>query len=360
APQESPSDGQPDPETAHSSNSDLQYSPNLENAKQTSLSAAHVDGNCHFPSTDEQTATEDNRTQAQSHDWIAGVYLCAKAAAFVLQFGRAARVSRFRPTPILTITKRDVHHQAWGPSHVAQNSSERLDSNSLIKPVEYRKLIPRKRLINVPDRKILVAVFFLCLATIGSGAALFQMSIYTSTGDDNNSLPKRMLDSVVVANIPQLLITLSYYGYNNLMTTMLAAAEYDSYGVSYKSLRVTWPEKDSQQKSTYWLSIPYQYAVPILVLCVALHWLVSQSTFYVLRIPYTPQGEAVWSDSISSLGFSPLLIFCALLIGSFIICLLILLSLKRFKSNMPLAGSCSAVICAACHPRNMRARILLP
>lgn len=201
------------------------------------------------------------------------------------------------------------------------------------------------------------------------------MSIYTSTGDDNksltvdllhqwgkqglgaiqknivtSSLPKRMLDSVVVANIPQLLITMSYYGYNNLMTTMLAAAEYDSYGVSSKSLRVTWPEKDSQQKSTYWFSIPYQYAVPILVLYVVLHWLVSQSTFYVLRIPYTPQGEAVWSDSISSLGFSPLLIFCALLIGSFIICLLILLSLKRFKSNMPLAGSCSTVICAACHP----------
>ncbi|KUM65815.1 hypothetical protein ACN42_g1230 [Penicillium freii] len=308
----------------------------------------------------------------------------------------AARVSRFRSAPILTvgdavasfvtnpdltttdmcwITKRDVHHQAWGPSRVAQNSSERLDSNSLIKPVEYRKLMPRKRLINVPDRKILVAVFFLCLPTIGSGAALFQMSIYTSTGDDNksltvdllhqwankglvpfkknivtSSLPKRMLDSVVVANIPQLLITMSYYGYNNLMTTMLAAAEYDSYGVSSKSLRVTWPEKDSQQKSTYWLSIPYQYAVPILVLYVVLHWLVSQSTFYVLRIPYTPQGEAVWSDSISSLGLSPLLIFCALLIGSFIICLLILLSLKRFKSNMPLAGSCSAVISAACHP----------
>lgn len=132
------------------------------------------------------------------------------------------------------------------------------------------------------------------------------MSIYTSTGDDNksltvdllhqwgkqglgaiqknivtSSLPKRMLDSVVVANIPQLLITMSYYGYNNSMTTMLAAAEYDSYGVSSKSLRVTWPEKDSQQKSTYWLSIPYQYAVPILVLYVVLHWLVSQSTFYV-------------------------------------------------------------------------------
>lgn len=164
------------------------------------------------------------------------------------------------------------------------------------------------------------------------------------------SLPARMLDSVVVANIPQLVITMSYYGYNNLMTTMLAAAEYDSYGVSYKSLRVTWPEKDSQQKSTYWLSIPYQYAVPTLVLYVVLHWLVSQSIFYVLRIPYTTQGEAVWSNSISTLGFSPLPIFCALLVGSFMICLLILLSLKRFKSNMPLAGSCSAVISAACHP----------
>lgn len=109
---------------------------------------------------------------------VISLYALAKVTAMFW----AARVSRFRSAPILTvgdavasfvknpdltttdmcwITKRDVHHQAWGPSRVAQNSSERLDSNSLIKPVEYRKLMPRKRLINVPDRKILVAVFSL-------------------------------------------------------------------------------------------------------------------------------------------------------------------------------------------------------
>ncbi|CAG8005743.1 unnamed protein product [Penicillium salamii] len=308
----------------------------------------------------------------------------------------AARASRFRSAPILTvgdavasfvtkpdlttrdmcwISKRDVRHQAWGPSHVAQNSSERLESTSLIGPAEYRKLMPLKRLINVPGKTELAAVFFWCLATVGAGAALFQISIERSTDFENNSLtvdllrqwgkeglgandnnlvttslPARMLDSVVVANIPQLIITMSYYGYNNVMTTMLAAAEYDSYGVSHKPLRVTWPKKDSQQKSTYWLSIPYHYAVPILLLYMVLHWLISQSIFYVIRTPYTAQGEALQSYSVKSLGFAQLPIFCAILVGSFMILILILLSLKRFKSNMPLAGSCSAVISAACHP----------
>ncbi|CAG8250100.1 unnamed protein product [Penicillium salamii] len=322
------------------------------------------------------------------------ISLCALAKITAMFW--AARASRFRSAPILTvgdavasfvtrpdrstrdtcwISKHDVHHPPWGQSRVAQNSSEGLESNSLIRPVEYKKLMPRKRLINVPGRKGLVAIFFLCLATVGAGAALFQMSIYTSTGGDNkpltvdmlhqwgeeglgaidknlvdSSLPARMLDSVVVANIPQLIITMSYYGYNNVMTTILAAEEYDSYGVSYKPLRVTWPEKDSQQKSTYWLSIPYHYAVPILILYVVLHWLISQSIFYVLRTPYTAQGEALGSYTVNSLAFSPLPIFCALLVGSFMILILILLSLKRFKSNVPLAGSCSAVISAACHP----------
>ncbi|CAG8107401.1 unnamed protein product [Penicillium olsonii] len=322
------------------------------------------------------------------------ISLCAFAKVTAMFW--AARVSRSRPAPILTVgdavasfarnpdlttkdmcwfSKRDVCHQAWGPSQATQSSSEGLGSNSLIESVEYRKLMPRKRLINIPGRKRLGVVLFLCLATIGSGAAIFQISIKGSTMGDNqpltvdllhqwgkeglgvthynhvtSSLPSRMLDSVVVANIPQLIITMSYYGYNNVMTVMLAAAEYDSYGVFYKPLRVTWPKKNSQQKSTYWLSIPYQYAAPILILYVVLHWLVSQSFFYTLTIPYTAQAEAVWRDSESSLRFSPLPIFCSLLVGSLMICLLILLALKRLKSNMPLAGSCSAVISAACHP----------
>lgn len=159
-----------------------------------------------------------------------------------------------------------------------------------------------------------------------------------------------LVGSVMVANIPQLLLTVSYYCLNNLVTDMLAAAEYSSYGVTRKPLRVTRPVKGSKQKSTYWLSIPYQYGVPLLLLHMLLHWLISQSLYYVLVIPYNIQGEADYGSEVSSLGYSPLPIFLAILVSSLLVFLMLLLSCKRLKSNMPLAGACSAAISAACHP----------
>lgn len=88
------------------------------------------------------------------------------------------------------------------------------------------------------------------------------------------------------ANVPQLFITITYYYYNSTLTSMLAAAEYSPYGATCKPLRITWPVKNSQQRSTYLLSVPYQYGISLLVTCIILHWLVSQSMFHVLVIPY--------------------------------------------------------------------------
>jgi hypothetical protein len=159
-----------------------------------------------------------------------------------------------------------------------------------------------------------------------------------------------MIGTIMFANIPQLLLTVSYYCLNNVVTDMLAAAEYNSYGVTRKPLRVSRPQKGSQQKSTYWLSVPYQYGVPLLLLHMLLHWLISQSLYYVLVIPYTIQGEANYTDQLSSVGWSPLPVFLAILVGSLLVFLSILLGCKRHKSNMPLARGCSAAISAACHP----------
>lgn len=157
------------------------------------------------------------------------------------------------------------------------------------------------------------------------------------------------LSSVVVANAPQLVISLSYYGYNNVLTSMLVAAEYSSYGVARKPLRVTWPLKGSQQRSTYWLSLPYQYNIPILAIYMILHWLISESFFYVLTVPYAlDQPDTHFTTR--SLGYSALPIFLSLLVGSLMLLILFGLAFRRFKSNIPLAGLCSAAISAACHP----------
>lgn len=164
------------------------------------------------------------------------------------------------------------------------------------------------------------------------------------------NLRSTMIASVMFANLPQLVLTVCYYCLNNIVTDMLAAAEYNSYGVTRKPLRVSRPVKGSQQMSTYWLSIPYQYGVPLLLLHMLLHWLISQSLYYVLVIPYDTQGEAVDSLEVSSIGYSSLPVFLAILVASLLVFLMMLLGCKRFKSNMPLAGACSVAISAACHP----------
>lgn len=159
-----------------------------------------------------------------------------------------------------------------------------------------------------------------------------------------------MLSAVVVANIPQLVIIVSYYCYNAVLTSILAAAEYSSYGVKRKALRVTWPIKDSQQRSTYWLSVPYRYVVPILGLHMILHWLISQSIFYLVLIPYLPDDQPNPENMMSSLGYSSTPIFLSILVGAIMVLTLFVLAFRKFKSAMPLAASSSAAISAACHP----------
>lgn len=81
-----------------------------------------------------------------------------------------------------------------------------------------------------------------------------------------------------------------------------------------------------------------------------LHWLVSQSMFYIQIIPYNSLEYPDYKRKPSSIKLSLLAIFLALLVGAVMLCLLVALAFRRFKSVMSLAGSCSTAISAACHP----------
>lgn len=175
------------------------------------------------------------------------------------------------------------------------------------------------------------------------------------TADGSQVIQKMMhwpiLGYVIVANAPQFIVTIAYYFYNNVLTSMLAAVEYSSYATSRKPLRVSWPKQGTSQRSTYWLSIPYWYNAPLLITFVALHWTISQSLFYVQILPYDLYSQPIPGQFLSALGYSPMAIFVSLLLGALIISgLLVVASCRRSKSLIPLAGCCSAAISAACHP----------
>jgi hypothetical protein len=80
-----------------------------------------------------------------------------------------------------------------------------------------------------------------------------------------------------------------------------------------------------------------------------LHWLMSQSLFLALVTVYDEAGELDEGNSISTVGYSCIAIFCALILGSLAVLGGIANGFRKYDDGIPLVGSCSAAISAACH-----------
>lgn len=153
---------------------------------------------------------------------------------------------------------------------------------------------------------------------------------------------------VLVANSPQIILSFLYFSYNGIFTCMLLAKEWSTYGSKSNFLRVTTPT--GRQRSTYRLQLPYRYGVPLLIGSGTLHWLVSQSIFLVrvnVRDSAVSEGIGV---GVSTCGYSPIAIIFVIILGSIIVLVGIANGFRKVSADMPLAGSCSAAISAACHP----------
>ena len=144
---------------------------------------------------------------------------------------------------------------------------------------------------------------------------------------------------------------------------MLLGHEWSGYSHVRKPLRVTTPA--GSQRSTYRLQLPYKYGIPLLVLSGTLHWLVSQSIF-LARVDYYDNGILDDGDyydtdnlrfnvqypSISTLGYSCIAIITVIALGGIAVLIANLYGFRRYKPGVPLVGSCSAAISAACHRPN--------
>ena len=129
---------------------------------------------------------------------------------------------------------------------------------------------------------------------------------------------------------------------------MFLAQEWSSYAENRKPLRVSSPSKG--QRSTYTLQLPYKYAIPLLVVSGALHWFVSQSIFLANINVYDPDGHRNPKLSFSTCGYSPISMIFVIIFGGLLLLFVLALGARQFKTSMPLVGSCSAAISAACHP----------
>lgn len=144
---------------------------------------------------------------------------------------------------------------------------------------------------------------------------------------------------------------------------MLANREWARYAVKRAALRVTRPSPG--QRSTYSLQLPYWWSIPLLVASIALHWLISQSIF-LARIAVYKDGTPVsaYNDRLKSmyshlahggtvftgLGYSNIALFATIGWGAFlIVALLVVAGIGTYSRGLPLGGTNSAVISAACH-----------
>lgn len=163
------------------------------------------------------------------------------------------------------------------------------------------------------------------------------------------NLARTYVGMQLLANTPQLLVSLLYFLFNDHLTRMLHAADYNEYAITRRPLRVSFPQ--GQQRSTFYLSIPYRYSLPLLVTFTLIHWLISEGIFYVQLLPYDLAGNPILESKLMTCGISTIPLEVAMFLT--IACLLVIwgVSAREYKcATMPFALGCSVAISAACHP----------
>ena len=99
---------------------------------------------------------------------------------------------------------------------------------------------------------------------------------------------------ILMANTPQILISLWYLVYNQLLTRLVMAREWARFSSGKpQPLRVTYPR--GHQVSTYFLSLPLRYSIPLLITSVITHWLVSRTVYvFVSAGAYYTRGVGIY------------------------------------------------------------------
>lgn len=181
--------------------------------------------------------------------------------------------------------------------------------------------------------------------------------------------------TLILANLPQVILGLLWWLANSLLTKLLLAQRWARFIVKRSGLRMSSPK--GQQRSSYVLSLPYRYSIPLIIASAVLHWLLSQATFvvqtrgFVCDLTSQSKDQFIRNDALdgSVIGYSTIAFIFALTIVLGISISIALLAMKSLPSRelppgeggagagqgslvtqMPLALSCSAAISAACHP----------
>jgi len=121
---------------------------------------------------------------------------------------------------------------------------------------------------------------------------------------------------IFLANSPQVVLSFLYLtyvsrepprthrlisiSYNGIFTSMFMAKEWMEFAIRRKPLRVSQPT--GQQRSSYWLQLPYRYSLPLMALKSITHLCASQGIFLAKFEVFNPLGETF--KVVSTVGYS--------------------------------------------------------
>jgi hypothetical protein len=165
-----------------------------------------------------------------------------------------------------------------------------------------------------------------------------------------------LLANALVVNLPQPILSAIYYVYNGIFTCYLLGSEWHNFANQRKGLRVSARPRGAQRTS-YWLQLPKRWAAPLMALSAFLHWLVSQS-FFLVSLTTDPFAyvenkgylEISRKRELFTAGYSLMAILTTIGVGFCMVLIAVLIGFRKHKNGfMPVAGTCSAAISAACH-----------
>jgi hypothetical protein len=157
-----------------------------------------------------------------------------------------------------------------------------------------------------------------------------------------------LLRNVLLANLPQLLLSCLYLTWNRVLTCMAFVNEWRSFFSNRQALRVTKPQ--GMQRRTRFLTLPWSYIIPMLLASTAVHFLMSQAFFLVAIDVFDFDAVLSPGDSIISVGFSVFAFIILLGLITILVLVGVGMGYLRYTGGMPLVGVSSPGISAACHP----------
>ena len=132
---------------------------------------------------------------------------------------------------------------------------------------------------------------------------------------------------------------------------MLTDGELGCFAVERLDLRVSADQSESQ-RSSYFLQLPYHYALSVIFVSAVLHWLIFQSIFLLVLETYDDRGypirppgglEGADGQSIPQYfcGYSPIAIFTVFIVGMFFLVSIWAIGLRQYPPGLPLIANSS-------------------